>query len=141
MPVTYEWLIPGEVMGLRWSGVVSEAELLEMDHEFVKILDSASQPLIHFISHELALEEEPPFTTYLRAQCVRHQKFGWYIIIQKQQNLVARFIAQMAGTMLRLRLRIVESEEGAWAILRRVYPEFEPRPIHQHPEDTRTISR
>jgi hypothetical protein len=134
MPVTYEWLIPGQVMGLRWVGIVTEAELLEMDRHFVQILDSTPLPLIHFISHELELVEEPPFTAYLRAQCARHQKFGWYLIIQKQQNLAARFIAQMAGTMLRLRLRIVEDEDSAWAVLRRLYPDFEPRPIHKHPQ-------
>ena len=134
MPVSYEWLIPGQVMGLRWTGIVTEAELLDMDREFVKILDSTPLPLIHFISHELELEVEPHFTAYLRAQCVRHQKFGWYLIIQKQQNIAARLIAQMAGTMLRLRLRIVEDEDSAWAILRRIYPDFEPRPIHKHPQ-------
>jgi hypothetical protein len=131
MPVTYEWLIPGRVMGLRWVGVVTEAELLEMDREFVRIMDNTPLPLIHFISHELDLESEPPFTAYLRAQCVRHQKFGWYLIIQKQQNIAARLVAQMAGTMLRLRLRIVEDEDSAWTYLRRMYPEFEPRPIHK----------
>lgn len=129
MPVIYEWLIPGQVMGLRWSGIVTEAELIEMDRKFVQILDSTPLPLIHFISHELELEAEPPFTAYLRAQCVRHQKFGWYLIIQKQQNLVARFIAQMAGTMLRVRFRLMDDETAAWTYLRRMYPDFEPHAI------------
>ena len=132
MPITSEWLIPGQVMGLRWFGIVTEAELIEMDRKFLDILESTPLPLIHFISHELDLEAEPPFMAYLRTQSVRHQKFGYYLIIQKQQNIAARLVAQMAGTMLRLRLRIVEDEESAWAILRRVYPDLEPRPLHKH---------
>jgi hypothetical protein len=132
MPVTYAWLIPDRVMGLRWSGDVNAAELEILDAELVQILNASQQPLIHFISHELELKSEPAFTAYLRARCVRHQRFGWYYIIQKPQNYAARFIAQMAGNMLRVRLRLVDDEATAWAHLRRLYPDFEVQVLAEH---------
>jgi hypothetical protein len=129
MPVIHKWLIPGRVMGLRWVGDVTIEELETLDEFLVHTMDNSQQPLVHFISHELDLTSEPPFSTYLRARCARHQRFGWYLIIQKQSNFVARVVAQMAGTMLRMRFRLVENEAAAWAHLCRIYPEFEsPRP-------------
>jgi hypothetical protein len=124
MPIEMEWLIPDQVMGLRWWGEPTEEQLGVRDAEIVQILDATPTPQIHFISHELDLLTELPLKLYIQTKSPRHARFGWYIVIQPRHNAFARMVTQMACTVLGLQFRIVESEDAAWKHLQRVNPQF-----------------
>lgn len=124
MPITHEWLIPDLVIGLRWSGVNTEEDLDTLDRALLQILDTTQSPHIHFLSHELDLLEELPLKSYIRTQTPRHERFGWYIVVQPRHNALARMVTQMACTLLQIRFRIVEDVDTAWKTLRRVNPQI-----------------
>jgi hypothetical protein len=124
MPITHDWLIHDQVMGLCWSGVPTEKELDDVDQSLLQCLNATSASHIHFISHELNLLEELPLKSYIRTQTPRHPCFGWYIVIQPRHNAFARMVTQMAGTLLQIRFRIVENEDMAWACLQRIDPQI-----------------
>lgn len=124
MPISNQWLIPDQVIGVRWSGVITEQELEVIDYALLHSLNATQTPRIHFISHELDLLEELPLKAYIRTQSPRHTRFGWYIVVQPRHKAFARMITQMACTVLQLRFRIVEDEATAWKVLQRINPQL-----------------
>jgi hypothetical protein len=124
MPISLEWLIPDQVMGVRWAGIITEQELEALDHDFLQILNTTQTPRIDIISHELDLLEELSLKAYIRTQSPRHPRFGWYIVVQPRHKAFARMITQMACTLLQLRFRIVEDEATAWKVLQRINPQL-----------------
>jgi hypothetical protein len=126
MPITHQWLIPDQVVGLRWSGINTQQDLDEADQALLHILNTTHSPRIHFLSHELDLLEELPVKSYIRTQTPRHPRFGWYVVVQPRHNALARMVTQMACTLLQIRFRIVEDEATAWKCLQRVNPQIVP---------------
>ena len=122
MPITHEWLIPDQVMGVRWSGIITKQELEALDQSLLQILNTTQSPHVHFVSHELDLLEELSLKAYIRTQTPRHPRFGWYVVVQPRQNAFGRMVTQMACTLLQIRFRIVENETAAWKCLQRVNP-------------------
>ena len=124
MPITHEWLIPDQVMGLRWTGIITEEDLQALDAVILQILNAAHGSHIHFISNELDLLKELSVKSYIQTRSPRHTRFGWYIVVQPRHNAFARMVTQMACSLLQIRFRIVENEESAWDTLQRINPQI-----------------
>jgi hypothetical protein len=124
MPVTYEWLIPDQVIGLRWWGDVDQQELAILDAGVLDMLNTTQNNPIHFVSYELDLITEPSLKAYIQTRSPRHAHFGWYIIIQPRHKAFARMLAQMACTILGLRFRIVPDEGMAWKYIEQINPQL-----------------
>lgn len=124
MPISHEWLIPDQVMGVRWAGILTVKELNVLDQSLLQILIATQSPHIHVISHELDLLEELSLKAYISTQIPRHPHFGWYIVVQPRHKAFGRMITQMACAVLQLRFRIVEDEAAAWKCLQRINPQF-----------------
>ncbi|NJR12443.1 hypothetical protein HC776_00695 [bacterium] len=117
MPIENTWLIADRVMGLRLWDTVTNDDLLQIDKALIEALDSSPAEQVHFISHELDLVQEPSISAYVQLKIPRHARFGYYVVIQPPQNILARFVTRMACTVFKINFTSVESEERAWQYL------------------------
>jgi len=116
MSIGVTWLVEGHLLLLNSWGDVNVAELAAMDSRINEMLTSSKVPLVHGIhDHSLALKI-PSAKDLMKVKAGQNPRVGWLIIIGLDNKLM-KFFVSVAGQVLNIRLRFMNSLDEALAFL------------------------
>ena len=119
MSVGVTWLVEGHLLLLNSWGNVNVDELTAMDSRIHDMLTSSQVPLVHGIHDHSGASQIPSAKDLMKVKSGHHPRVGWLIIIGLDNKLM-KFFVSVAGQVLNIRLRFMNSLEEALAFLQDV---------------------
>ncbi len=116
MSVGVTWLVEGHLLLLNSWGHVNVNELQAMDTIVNDMLTNANVPLVHGIHDHSKALQIPSAKDLMKVKAGSHPRVGWLIIIGLDNKLM-KFFVSVAGQVLNIRLRFMNSVEEALAFL------------------------
>ena len=116
MSVGVTWLVEGHLLLLNSWGKVNVDELAEMDTRIGTMLENASVPLVHGIHDHSRAQQIPSAKDLMKVKAGQNPRVGWLVIIGLDNKLM-KFFVSVAGQVLNIRLRFMNSLDEALAFL------------------------
>ncbi|MEP6988282.1 MAG: hypothetical protein ABI970_21940 [Chloroflexota bacterium] len=116
MSVGVTWLVEGHLLLLNSWGKVNVDELAEMDTRIGTMLENAQVPLVHGIHDHSRAQQIPSAKDLMKVKAGQNPRVGWLIIIGLDNKLM-KFFVSVAGQVLNIRLRFMNSLEEALVFL------------------------
>ena len=119
MSVGVTWLVEGHLLLLNSWGKVNVDELAAMDVRIHDMLTNATVPLVHGIHDHCKAQQIPSAKDLMKVKSGNHPRVGWLIIIGLDNKLM-KFFVSVAGQVLNIRLRFMNSLDEALAFLQEI---------------------
>lgn len=116
MSVGVTWLVEGHLLLLNSWGNVNVAELAAMDDRINEMLTNATVPLVHGIHDHSKALQIPSAKDLMKVKAGHNPRVGWLIIIGLDNKLM-KFFVSVAGQVLNIRLRFMNSLDEALTFL------------------------
>ena len=122
MSYSFDWQIPERVIlfTIGETYTLEDAGLLNM--QMLEFLDASEQPL-HMLVDLTNMRNYPKRVTdevWSITKCLRHQKMGWMLVINKDANPMAHLIASVVGKTTGVKMRFVKSHNEGLETLHRM---------------------
>lgn len=120
MPVTLNWLVEGRVVLNHITGILSEAELTEIDQQMHKFLQQADSALLHSLWDFSHAQEIPSAWTIKRSITFpNHEKFGW-ALFSGVSSPVMKLTLVIAPQLFQVRFRNCGTLDASLEFLQQV---------------------
>jgi hypothetical protein len=113
------WLVEGHLLLLNSWGHVNVNELAAMDTRINEMLTNSTVPLVHGIHDHSKALQIPSAKDLMKVKAGHNPRVGWLIIIGLDNKLM-KFFVSVAGQVLNIRLRFMNTLDEALSFLQEV---------------------
>lgn len=122
MPYEISWLVEGQVIFARLSGVLTDQDAHHYDEHMRYYLNWGSVPLVHVVVDCRKVQELPHFQSLAHMQFIHHPRLGWSVSAGSRGNKVVHMLMSMLSQIGRGRLRQMDEIGEALNFLRELDP-------------------
>jgi hypothetical protein len=114
MPYSIAWLIPNEIIYIRYNETLSSEELYRCLMTVHEMMDSSPRPVIHVINDVGGVEEAMPYKDSMKAvrEAGPHPRTGWTINIH-EKSLIVKMGTAFGSSLFKLRYRAFDTLDEA----------------------------
>lgn len=118
MPHKIAWRVNKRVLHIQYDGNIDKAELMQLNTELQSYIDHGTAP-VHVISDHTNMTKIDISLRSIRENLdvMRSKELGWVLVVGADG--VTNFFAQTVTSAFRLKVRMVDSVEDAWDVLRK----------------------
>lgn len=127
-PFRQQWhtLVEGQVYLSTGAGHISIDIFLQMDQEFLSLIEASDAKLVHIINDTRYVLSIPPLTEVRKAKHPFHKRMGYNVTIKAFSNPIMRAIITISSAISRMRYKDVDSIAEACAFLAQKDPSLPP---------------
>jgi hypothetical protein len=119
MPYEVKWLVPQQVIEMKFGENFTIEELQEYDAKVVAMLDTGQPRSIHILAHASDIKQMPNLVHAQQLNHIRHPNLGWAVPIGNQ-NIILKAIGLLVAKLFGNRLQWCASREEALTFLQQV---------------------
>ena len=121
-----DWLVAGRVIKAEYFDELDLQTMIEIGDELVTMIDSADSPLVHVLMDTERVTQYPHQVAQLvktANNIYRNPRIGWSIVYGREDRLM-KFVMTTITGMFKVRFRIFNTQEDAFAFLNSVDQEL-----------------
>jgi hypothetical protein len=119
MPYSLDWLIPDEIIYIRYGATLSSEELYECLMTVHEMMDGSTRPIIHVINDVGGVEVAMPYKESMKAvrEAGPNARAGWTINIH-EKSLLVKMGTAFGSSLFKMRYRAFDTMDEAIAHLK-----------------------
>lgn len=125
MPTEQDWLIPQQLVKVRFYGDLTLAEIGESFQRSAELVNSSTAQTVHFLHDWSEVTQYPTDISAIRrslkARVKDRRKLGWVVAYGIKYNMMV-LLAKIAFQLVRVQFRNFETEALALGFLRKCDP-------------------
>lgn len=116
-----KWIVPGQILGIHFSGSLNRAQMQEMNEIAMAILNAEGRaPAAHVIidvTRVTQYERDMMSVELLHTVIQPHPLVDWVIIVDPYPNAIVRFVGMTLCSLMKFRYHVTKTLEEATAFL------------------------
>ncbi len=103
MSYTIEWLVPQQLVLVKFGAVFTATELVEFDKEICAMLDMGAPKQVHHLLDVAELQQFPNLGQAIQTKMLQHPNLGWTVFIGDKNPIIqtmGMLIARLFGNHL-----------------------------------------
>ncbi len=116
-----KWIVPGQILGVHFSGSVNRAQMQEMNQIAIAMLNAEGlAPAAHVIidvSLVTQYEGDMMSVELLHNVIQPHPLVDWVVIVDPYPNAIVRFVGMTLCSLMKFRYHVTKTLEDATAFL------------------------